>query len=279
MPTMITVSRMPPLRSHPSRNTLRTCLLGLALSGLLMVTPSLAADLMQTIERVKLSVVGIGTFAKLRQPSIQFVGTGFVVADGRYVVTNAHVVDKPLDVEKRETPIVLVSRNGEPEPREAAILAVDTAHDIALLRISGEAVPALKLGDSGTVREGQMLAFTGFPIGMALGFRAATHRGMVSAITPNVLPAITARQLNAQMIGRVRDSAYMVFQLDGTAYPGNSGSPLYSPDDGTVIGVINSVFVQGTREAAISHPSGITYAIPARYIYDMLRREKIPDFE
>ena len=279
MPIMITAYRMPPLRSYPNRNTLRTCLLGLALVGSLMATPSIAADLMQTIEQVKLSVVGIGTFAKLRQPSIQFVGTGFVVADGRYVITNAHVVDKPLDVEKRETPIVLVSRNGEPEPREAAILAVDRAHDIALLRISGEAVPALKLGDSGTVREGQMLAFTGFPIGMALGFRAATHRGMVSAITPNVLPAITARQLNAQMIGRVRDSAYMVFQLDGTAYPGNSGSPLYSPDDGTVFGVINSVFVQGTREAAISHPSGITYAIPARYIRDMLRREKIPDFE
>jgi S1-C subfamily serine protease len=81
------------------------------------------------------------------------------------------------------------------------------------------------------------------------------------------------------MIGRIRDSAYKVFQLDGTAYPGNSGSPLYDPDDGTVYGIINSVFVQGTRESAISRPSGISYAIPSRYIIELLRREKIPVFE
>jgi len=68
----------------------------------------------------------------------------------------------------------------------------------------------------------------------------------------------------------------MVFQLDATAYPGNSGSALYDPDDGTVYGIINSVFVQGTRETAISQPSGITYAIPGRYIREMLQREKVP---
>ena len=68
-------------------------------------------------------------------------------------------------------------------------------------------------------------------------------------------------------------------ELDGTAYPGNSGSPLYDPDDGTVYGIINSVFVQGTRENAISRPSGITYAIPGRYILEMLRKEKVPGFQ
>ena len=81
------------------------------------------------------------------------------------------------------------------------------------------------------------------------------------------------------MINRIRDSAYNVFQLDGTAYPGNSGSPLYDPGDGTVYGIINSVFVQGTRESAISRPSGITYAIPGRYIHELLQREKVPGFE
>ena len=70
-----------------------------------------------------------------------------------------------------------------------------------------------------------------------------------------------------------------MFQLDGTAYPGNSGSPLYDPEQGTVYGIINSVFVQGGRERAISQPSGITYAIPAVYIQEMLRREKIQGIE
>ena len=156
---------------------------------------------------------------------------------------------------------------------------MDKDYDLALMRIAGEPLPALALGDSAGVREGRMLAFTGFPIGMVLGFHPATHRGMVSAITPVALPGITAKDLNARMISRIRDSVYSVFQLDGTAYPGNSGSPLYDPADGTVYGVINSVFIQGTRESAISRPSGITYAIPGKHIIEMLRRHKVPGFD
>ncbi len=247
---------------------------------LLLILPApVHAELSNTIGRVKPSVVAVGTFLKTRSPAIQFVGTGFVVADGRHVITNAHVVDKPLDMANKESPIVLVSRDGDPRPREAEILAIDKDHDLALMKFSGDPLPALRLGDSSAVREGQMLAFTGFPIGMVLGFHPATHRGMVAAITPVALPGISARQLNARMISRIRDSVYNVFQLDGTAYPGNSGSPLYDPDDGTVYGIVNSVFVQGTRESAVSRPSGITYAIPGKYIAELLKREKVTGFE
>lgn len=273
------VFRIAPARRTLKHVALRMRVLRLAATLALLATPAFGADLAQTIERVKPSVVGIGSFIKIRNPSIQFVGTGFVVADGRHVITNAHVVDKVLDTEKKEIPLVLVSRGGEPQPREAELLAMDKGHDIALLRISGDPIPALKLGDSASVHEGQMLAFTGFPLGMVLGFHPATHRAMVSAITPVARPALSARQLNAQMIRRIQDSAYMVFQLDATAYPGNSGSALYDPNDGTVYGIINSVFVRGTRETAISQPSGITYAIPGRYIREMLQREKVPGFE
>jgi serine protease Do len=252
------------------------CILCLAA---LLAAPVRGAELVQTIERIKPSVVGIGTFLKTRSPSIHFVGTGFAVADGRHVVTNAHAVAKPLDTEKLETIIVLVSKAGEPQPRSAELLAIDQEHDLALLKIGGEPLPPLKLGDSASVQEGQMLTFTGFPIGMVLGFHPATHRGMVAAITPVALPGITAKQLTSRTINRMRESSYRVFQLDGTAYPGNSGSPLYDPADGIVYGVINSVFVQGTRESAISRPSGITYAIPSRYIRELLQREKIAGFE
>src|SRR5262249_27388634 len=139
--------------------------------------------------------------------------------------------------------------------RTADILVIDRDHDLALLKIAGNPLPALRLGDSTTVREGQQLMLTGFPIVGVLGFYPATHRAMVAAIVPVALPAITAQQLTARAVSRIRDSVYRVFQLDGTAYPGNSGSPLYDPDDGTVYGIINAVFVQGTREAAISRPS------------------------
>jgi S1-C subfamily serine protease len=69
-----------------------------------------------------------------------------------------------------------------------------------------------------------------------------------------------------------------VIQLDGTAYPGNSGSPLYDPQDGKVLGIVNKVFVQAGRESAIGQPSGITYAIPAVHIRELLRREKISGY-
>jgi len=232
----------------------------------------------QTIAHVKPSVVAIGTFMKTRSPAVTFIATGFAVGAGRHVVTNAHAVDKVLDIEHMESRIVLVAKEGETQARSAEILVLDKEHDLALLAIAGDPLPALKLGDSDGVHEGEMMAFTGFPIGMVLGFHPSTHRGMVAAITPVALPGITAQQLNARTISRIRASVYNVFQLDGTAYPGNSGSPLYDPDNGTVYGIINSVFVQGTRESAISRPSGITYAIPSRYIRELLQKANVPGF-
>ena len=77
--------------------------------------------------------------------------------------------------------------------------------------------------------------------------------------------------MNAKVISRLKTGSFEVYQLDGTAYPGNSGGPLFEPDQGEVIGVINMVFVKGTKESALSQPSGISYAIPVRYLQELLR--------
>ena len=233
------------------------------------------ADMIATIERIKPSIVAVGTLMKTRSPSVVYSGTGFAVADGRHVVTNAHVIPKALDAEKKEALIVLISQAGEPQARQAELVSIDRDFDLALLKISGEPLPPLTLGDSTSVREGKTLAFTGFPLGMVLGYHPATHRGIVSAITPIVGPGMSARQLSAASVNRMRGSAYTVFQLDATAYPGNSGSPLYDPDSAAVYGIINMVFVKSTKESAITSPSGITYAIPATYIIDLLRRQNL----
>nr|WP_237759543.1 serine protease [Sulfuricella sp. T08] len=243
--------------------------------GLLFVSPLWGTELVQTIERIKPAIVGVGTFQKTRTPPVSFLGTGFVLDDGLHVVTNAHVVPESLDIANKESLVVITGKGKNPELRAATPVAQDKEHDLALLRISGPALPAMKLGDSGETREGQTLAFTGFPIGMILGFYPVTHRAIVSAITPVVLPALNSRGLDAKMIGQLHRSAYTVFQLDGTAYPGSSGSPLYDPETGLVYGIVNMVFVKGMKEAALSHPSGITYAIPGNYIHDLLGR-KIP---
>ena len=115
--------------------------------------------------------------------------------------------------------------------------------------------------------------FTGFPLGMVLGLHPVTHRAMLSAITPVVLPSLSARKLDARMIARLQKAPFAVFQLDGTAYPGNSGSPVYDAGSGVVLGIINMVFVKGLKETAITNPSGITYAIPSSYAHALLQQK------
>ena len=139
----------------------------------------------------------------------------------------------------------------------------DDAHDLALLRIEGPAAPALALGDSERVREGDDLAFTGFPIGGVLGYSPVTHRATVSSITPAALPSPSARQLQERAVRGLRNGTFEIFQLDATAYPGNSGGPLFHPQTGEVLGVLNMVLVKSRRESVLSNPSGIAYAIPA----------------
>jgi len=117
-----------------------------------------------------------------------------------------------------------------------------------------------------------MVMFTGFPIGSALGPYPATHRGMVAAITPIAIPQARSAELDPKTIRRLTTGSFPIFQLDATAYPGNSGSPVFDPSTGEVLGVINMVFVKGTKESVLTQPSGITYAVPSRYLQDLLQK-------
>ena len=74
------------------------------IAGLLgLAAPSAQAqNLADTIEKIKPSIVAIGTFQKTRRPPSIFRGTGFIVADGLHVVTNAHVLQEKIDTEKKK---------------------------------------------------------------------------------------------------------------------------------------------------------------------------------
>jgi len=234
-------------------------------------TGALARDLADTVAVIKPSIVGVGTYQRTRQPAISLRGTGFVVADGRHVITNLHVIPKVIDTPKQETLAIFAGTGEDPDVRLAVLEVADTEHDLALLKFSDAPLPPLTLGDSNKVREGERYAFTGFPIGAVLGLYPVTHRGIVSSITPEIIPQDNSRQLTTELISRLKDP-YMVFQLDATAYPGNSGSPLYNPDTGAVIGVVNKVFVQESKENVLQKPSGISYAIPIRYAKALLAK-------
>jgi serine protease Do len=127
------------------------------------------ADVADTLEAVKPGVVGVGVFNPTGSPRANLQGTGFAVLDGRYVVSCAHIFAKPLDSEKKETHAVFIGRDRQMAVRPAKLIATDRARDLALLKIEGDPLPALKLGDSDRAREGWQLYFTGYPIGSVLG--------------------------------------------------------------------------------------------------------------
>jgi serine protease Do len=242
----------------------------------LVVAPAHSGDQITTVANVKRSVVAIGTFVPTRSPQFAFRGTGFVIGDGNVVVTNAHVIPVLGDPKHLEMLGVLVpdGRAASATFREAKQVALDPTTDLALLQVGGEPLPALQIGDSDSVKEGQAILITGFPIGAVLGPFAATHRGLVAAIAPIAIPQGRSANLDPKIVHRLKSGAFNIFQLDATAYPGSSGSPVYDPDTGHVLAIVNMVLVKSTKEAVLSQPSGITYAVPAKYVTELLAKAR-----
>lgn len=233
-----------------------------------------AVDDRDTIARIKPSIVAVGTFVPMRNPQFEFRGTGFAVADGSLIATNNHVIPPILNPERNESLAVAILDGNRIQVRAATQAFSEIATDLAVLRMEGARLPALKLGNADRIRDGDRVLFTGFPLGGALGLIPTSHRGMISAITPIAIAALSSQRLDSTVVRRLSDKPISVFQLDATAYPGNSGSPVYDPDTGEVLGIINMVFVKSSKETALSQPSGISYAIPITYLKELLGRSK-----
>ncbi|MBU1343871.1 MAG: serine protease [Proteobacteria bacterium] len=216
------------------------------------------------IDAIKPSIVAVGTYYFNDVPKTRYMGTGFVIMGGKRLVTNFHVVS-PVMEKNNLSYLRIFHKNFPVKGIGAKIIATDEFHDLAILEQEGDPLPALKLSDSLTVREGYRVAFTGYPIGLVLGLNPTTHTGIISSIAPLIKPSPSARIINGELIRHLNEP-YDIFQIDATAYPGNSGSPVYRTDSGMVIGVINKVFVKGKKEHALTEPTGITYAIPVNFI-------------
>lgn len=248
----------------PSRRRL------LALAAALSSLPcgfAAAEPLPDLVARAKPAVLLVGSFSLLDTPRFGFRGTGFVVGDGRQVITNAHVLLEQGD--QRRLAVQLMGSDGQWSLREAAIEALDRPRDLALLRFDGPPVTPLALSGQAP-REGSDIALIGFPLGGALGYSHVTHRGILAARTAIAPPAANSQTLNPRAVAQLRQGAFDVLQLDITAYPGNSGGPVFDLASGAVVGVMSMVLVKGTKESALSAPSGISYAIPAAHAQALL---------
>ena len=172
-------------------------------------------------------------------------GSGFIVSENGYVLTNAHVVSGAAAVE------VLFS-DGESKP--ALVVGSDVNTDIAVLKVEGENYPALPIGDSDALRVGEYVIAIGNPLSAYELYGTVTF-GIISA---------TAREINID--GFV--NTYL--QTDAAINFGNSGGPLINMS-GQVIGMNTAKTVTAgydSRGNAIS-AEGIGFALPIQDVIEI----------
>jgi serine protease Do len=177
-------------------------------------------------------------------------GSGVILSDDGYVVTNAHVVAGGRRIR------LLLPRRGEgssilgtrAETAGAQIVGVDLETDLAVLKIEGQGLPHLELGDSEALRPGEIV----FAFGSPLGLDNSVTMGVVSA---------TARQLRP-------DDPMIYIQTDASINPGNSGGPLVDAA-GNVVGINTLIFTQsgGNEGLSFAAPSNIV-----RNVYEQIRK-------
>ncbi|WNO61265.1 serine protease [Rheinheimera sp. MMS21-TC3] len=230
---------------------------------------SVKADLVQVIKDIKPAIVAIGIHNPLAAPRIRLVGTGFAIADGSKIVTNYHVISSSLNTQRNESYVVLSGNGTNIKVHSVLATKTDTDHDLAVLTIK-EKLPTVTLADDKHIDEGSAIALIGYPITAVLGLYPATHTGIISAITPIAIPADSSKTIDSRALRQLK-APFLLYQLDATAYPGNSGSPLIDIKTAKVIGVVNKVFVKSTREAVLSDPSNISYAIPIHFLHALLQ--------
>ena len=215
------------------------------------VLAALDAETTRLVQAVVPAVVSITTSRKVTAPQIvdpfefffgrrrgqpapqesvkNSLGSGVIVSKEGHILTNYHVV---ANVDE-----VLVQLNDGRPPYPARLIGGDDATDIAVIKIEVKGLPCLPLGDSDTVKVGQLV----FAVGNPFGLQETVTKGIISAT------------------GRVTDEYGMeYFQTEAVINPGNSGGPLLNIR-GEIIGIntaIGNYSGSGTWQ-------GVGFAIPS----------------
>jgi serine protease Do len=154
-------------------------------------------------------------------------GSGFIITDDGYVVTNNHVIEGAKT-------ITIVMENGN--IYSAVLLGGDSRTDLAVLKIDDKNLPTVTLGDSSELQVGELAVAIGNPLGELSGTVTA---GIISALNRTI--TLDNQQMN-------------LLQTDAAINPGNSGGALFN-SFGEVIGINTAKNIQTGIE-------GLGFAIP-----------------
>lgn len=165
------------------------------------------------------------------------MGSGFVVSEDGYVVTNNHVVDNAKKV---------VVRLSDRREFDAEVIGADARSDLAVLKIDARDLTALSLADDTEVKVGQWVLAIGSPFSLDFSVTA----GIVSALGRS-LPTESG------------DNYVPFIQTDVAINPGNSGGPLFNLE-GEVIGVNSQIFTRSGGSI------GLSFAIPASVVKNVV---------
>lgn len=218
------------------------------------------------VENSMPSVVGVSATFEYTQQSVDIwgfgtpsnqtreikgTGTGIIMTDDGYIITNAHVVYDTSEYNCGDAKSVSVVLSDETE-YEAKVMGRDVETDIAVLKIDAKNLKAAEFGDSNDLKVGELVIAIGNPLGFEL-FGSVTS-GIISAIDREIT---------------VNEKQMKLIQTDAAINSGNSGGPLLN-SCGQVIGINSSKISSSYGSASIE---GLGFAIPiseAKIIIDDL---------
>jgi len=171
-----------------------------------------------------------------REYEARSLGSGFIISQDGYILTNAHVVEAADEITVRLT---------DKREFKAKVIGADRRTDVAVLKIDASALPSVTFGDPGKLRVGEWVVAIGSPF----GFENTVTAGIVSA---------KGRSLP-------QENFVPFIQTDVAINPGNSGGPLFNLK-GEVVGINSMIF---SRTGGFM---GVSFAIPIDVAADVSKQ-------
>ena len=182
---------------------------------------------------------GGGYGGRQREYTQTGAGSGVIISEDGYIVTNNHVIS---GVDK--ITVFVMDENGEETTYDAKLIGSSESNDIAVLKIEAEGLNAASFGDSDQLEIGELAVAIGNPMG-------TVH----SSVTAGIISA-TERELT------IDDVTISAIQTDAAINPGNSGGALFD-SYGNVIGIVYA------KSSSVSI-EGIGYAIPVNDVKELI---------